>query len=415
VSAGHTGGGKPPGLHALIIGVGAYPWLRRGERYVEGAHPRADDFAQLSSPPHSAYALAHWLSTVQSAEAAAPLGSLELLVSAAPGFEHGYESLTVKARQATFGEIRDAFSRWRDRCNENEENIALFYFCGHGYAAGQQEHVLLPEDFGEDPDAFYDNGIDLVTTMQAVAEFQASTQIFLIDACREELDNSFRGRRGRGLGHPRNPGFDPAPDLAIFHSAQYGRRAFGRPGAATTFTQSLIQALDGLGAVLDDRWGIDLVSLSAAVAKLVPWNTLLGADGADALAREQKSSQYVSGLGRPLRLFDAAPQVPFRIRVQPTDAMASAELHLTPHDPDLPVVSRPKPSYEMWKGTATAGSYKMSAAFSEHEDWNKEVSSIFMPPCVDRTIDVTPSQDAQDAQTSQTSQNAQDTLDRSAS
>lgn len=392
MSAERAGEGKPPGLHALIIGVGAYPHLRGGEFYVEG-DSRSDNFAQLSSPPHSAYALAHWLSTVQSTEAAAPLASLELLVSAPPGFEHGYESLTVKAKQATFEEIRDAFERWRKHCDEDEANIALFYFCGHGYAFGQQAPVLMPEDFGSRPGTFFENGIDLDTTMQAVAEFRAATQIFLIDACREKLDTSADFQRGRGLAQARNPSFDPAPDRAIVYSAQYDRRAFGRPGVPTTFTESLVQALGGLGAAPGDRWCIDLESLPAALAKLVRWNTPpAGPDDGRDDTWEQKPSYQVSGPGRPLRLLKAPPEVPFRIAVQPTDAMASAALRLEPHNPAFPVLSRPQPSYQMWEDRAAAGTYQLSATFSGHEYPDQQNHSLVMPPCVERTIDVTPSQ-----------------------
>lgn len=416
MSAGHTGGGKPPGLHALIIGVGAYPHLRGGALYVEGSGDSR--FAQLSSPPHSAYALAHWLSTVQSTEAAAPLASMELLISAAPGFEHGYESLALEARPATFKEIRAAFDRWRARCDENEANIALFYFCGHGYATGQQVPVLLPQDFGENPGVFFENGIDLDTTMRAVAEFRARTQIFLIDACRERLDTSPEYQRGRGLAQPRNPGSDPAPDRAVVHSAQHDRQAFGRPGVPTTFTESLIQALGGLGAAPGNGWRIDLVSLPAAMAHLVPWNTPPAEPGDGGTeAQDQKPSYHVTGPGRPLRLLNAPPEVPFRIAVQPTDAMASAALRLEPHNPAFPVLSRPQPSYQMWEDKATAGTYQMSATFSGHEYSDKQDYTLFMPPCVEHTIDVTPSRNTTQDTVQDTAQNTtQDTTEhRSAS
>jgi hypothetical protein len=89
--------------------------------------------------------------------------------------------------------------------------------------------------------------------------------------------------------------------------------------------------------------------------------------------------------------------------------MASAALRLEPHDPAFPTLSRPQPSYAMWEDRATAGSYEMSATFSGHEFPDNQGISLFLPPCVEHTIDVTPPQDT----TKDTTQDI--TEDRSAS
>src|SRR5947199_9944041 len=71
-----------PGTHAVVIGIGRYPWLVGGK-----AKPRFaqnDGMAQLTSPPASARAFATWLlETYENPEA--PLVSLDLLLSDAKG------------------------------------------------------------------------------------------------------------------------------------------------------------------------------------------------------------------------------------------------------------------------------------------------------------------------------------------
>lgn len=388
MTVGRSGSNAGPQVHALLVGVGSYPYLRDGERYTPGAHPRGGDFQQLSSPPYSADALAEWLISVQSRETQTPLGSLELLVSTPPGFTPRSASSSVVARAATFVEIRAAFERWRHRCDEDEANIALFYFCGHGFALGQQNLVLLPEDFGENPNAFFENGIDLATSVDAASEFRAATQLFFIDACRVPLNTAGEGRRGRGLGQARHPELDHDRDLAIVYSTRHGHQAFGDEGTPTTFTRALVQALDGLGAVppcghRSSGWHIDLESLPRAVAKLVPWNSRT--------SEEQKASCYVSGsglAGRPIRVLQTPPEVPFRLHIHPAEATSTAELCLTPHNPAFPILRRPHPQYELWEGAVTADNYKVSATFTRGDFHDAHVYRSFLPPCAEHAVEV---------------------------
>ncbi|PZS34215.1 MAG: hypothetical protein DLM61_03950, partial [Pseudonocardiales bacterium] len=65
-------------LHALIIGVGDYPYLPGGAGTTTQAHLGLE---QVSTPVPSALAVCEWAST-EYANEAAPLGSIELLISA---------------------------------------------------------------------------------------------------------------------------------------------------------------------------------------------------------------------------------------------------------------------------------------------------------------------------------------------
>src|SRR5262245_18952345 len=91
-----------PGLHALLIGPGAYP-------KVEGG--------QLFDPSASMLAIEAWL-TMSYLNPGCPLASVEILASSA-----GDSSDT---NMVTISNVEEAFSRWYERCSSLEENIAFF-------------------------------------------------------------------------------------------------------------------------------------------------------------------------------------------------------------------------------------------------------------------------------------------------
>ena len=171
-----------PGTHALVIGVGGYDHLHGGisDRKLRRA-TRYGNLGQLTSPPKSACAVARFLKTSDPMDWAAPLATVDLLVSTAPsdgdpGGEGGHY------QRATRDAIQAAFDDWWDRCDTHTENVAVFYFCGHGMQATNQ--VLLASDFGRTRNPWA-QALDLNKTRQAFNANRARTQVFLIDACRE--------------------------------------------------------------------------------------------------------------------------------------------------------------------------------------------------------------------------------------
>jgi hypothetical protein len=61
----------------------------------------------------------------------APLGSLELLTSPTVDYELS-PSLKRPTEEAVMENVKKAFKRWFHRLDSNPENVAFFYFCGHG-------------------------------------------------------------------------------------------------------------------------------------------------------------------------------------------------------------------------------------------------------------------------------------------
>ena len=163
-----------PRLHALVIGVSRYPHLIGG-----GGDPAQDPLmlGQVTTPADTAREIAGWRTTGYG-NPARPLGSVELLLS-------DDQPAVAGAGPATMASIGQAVKRWRDRCSTQPDNIALFYFCGHGLA--KDEQYLLPEDFGDPALAGpWQNCIDFEGLRLGLrSECAARTQVFFVDACRE--------------------------------------------------------------------------------------------------------------------------------------------------------------------------------------------------------------------------------------
>ena len=171
------------GTHALVIGVGVYDHLIGGSQTV------LDDpygLGQLAAPPVSAAAVARWL-LQDLVNPQTPLASLEVVISA-PG-PRGYPETStgsVVVEPATMANIKEAATRWFQRANTNEENVAFFYHCGHGLQSS--DLALLAQDFGSpggDPPKRMDNAYNFHRSYRGMARCAAKGQFFFVDACRQ--------------------------------------------------------------------------------------------------------------------------------------------------------------------------------------------------------------------------------------
>ena len=180
-----------PRTHAIVIGVGDYvhlPEIAFDSTNIKNTF----GLTKLSSPPISAINFAHWLMGSKHVDGVekswglqnqnAPLGTVELLTTA-PQFETRTCSLTIE--QPNISNIESAFHRWFQRGNTNKNNVALFYFCGHGVQKSDKDHLLLASDFGNSLNPWQDS-FNFTKTYQGMVECQASVQCFFIDACRDE-------------------------------------------------------------------------------------------------------------------------------------------------------------------------------------------------------------------------------------
>jgi hypothetical protein len=241
---------KGPATHALVIGVGHYPHLPGG-----GGKPRYagnDGLAQLKSPPESARQVARWIAeSFESTER--PLGSLSLLTSEKNPRPFKYrikgKTKSVTAEAASITNVEAAIREWRRRGDSHEGNLLVFFFCGHGIAAGS-ELALLMQDFGAVPAAPLDGALNFRGTYRGMEECLAREQVYFIDACRVGSP-LLQNNNGAGTRTPVQ--WTGAVDIPsgrrrlgpTFYSTLPDASAYAKAGEASVFTQALLACLAG--------------------------------------------------------------------------------------------------------------------------------------------------------------------------
>jgi hypothetical protein len=378
-----------PRTHALILGIGEYRHLSGHPTGPRLANPM--ELEQLTSPPHSARRMADWL-IEELHNPDAPLGSIEMLVSPAMPYDlpagarsplaNGGASVPVEA--ATMANIKGAFNRWVDRCDEREGNVAIFFFSGHGLARDTQ--VLLAEDFGAEPRRPFENSLDFDMMHLGMAEIRARTQCFFVDACRnvprELLAKDIEGWKPFGGRDVRVPGGRDAP---IIWAAVHNDSAYGLAGSPTYFTEALIRALDGLAADKQGcrPWTIRTSRIGEAVKRLV--------DRMDEKGRlRQRCEPDGPTLGHIIHVLKKGqrPAVPIRLGCDPNEATSHASFRLrSPRAPGPEYERGPRPG--AWEVTLPADVYQFEAVFSSgiYEDVVDEQFWVH-PPEIDQMVPV---------------------------
>lgn len=261
--------GGLPATHALVVGVGAYPWLLGGTELGDAA--LAEGMGQLRSPPASARAVADWLVSSHS-DPGAGLASVDLLLSdggagqsytpPAGGESHEIEFASKEALVA-------AIRAWRIRCDDDPGNLALFFFCGHGVGRGF-DLALLARDFGSQPEQPFAHSIWFEGMKEAMRSCAATRQLYFVDACRVHSRNLIEDYTAQldPVMRVRTP-FTPGLRQSSYYSTTTGAPAFGRPGRASLFTENLVKGLRGLGAN-DARgeWWVETTGLQRALTGL---------------------------------------------------------------------------------------------------------------------------------------------------
>lgn len=240
------------GAHALVIGIGDYPWLPGGSKPTFAKH---GGMGQLSSAPISARELARWF-LEEYDNPAYPRASLDLLISDAAGNQ--FKNTPVD--RATFANIEAAVLDWYQRGEASPDNLLILFYCGHGLGKGKQT-ILLAEDFGSLNDTqSLKRAIDFDQLYLGMDQCAARQQCFFVDACR--VGTPFALNTLTYFGDPLIPPgakVSPTPRSApVFYSAVPGSTAYGRPGKTSFFTEALLNAFRGAGA--DDATGNWIVS-----------------------------------------------------------------------------------------------------------------------------------------------------------
>jgi hypothetical protein len=283
-----------PAVHALLVGVGAYS--------------KVGSLALMDIPDarQSARAVAEWLETNQ---LSVPLGTCRVLTS-------GNES----SSSATVNQFLEMAAEWHEDACSNRDNIALFFFSGHGFQRSFTEDLMLFEDFGGVGPALrgavsVDNLFRGMAPRPGATEI-ARTQLFFIDTSRAPA-NSER----LSLSNPTMvfDEYSAGPDdrsAVIFYSTQPGEHSYVVSSYKTSiFTTALLRCLDGQAAVplegtSQGRWGVTVASLIQGLAESMK---RLG----QSAGLTQSQVPVLGGLVRDhvIRYLDTIPEVDVTVRI----------------------------------------------------------------------------------------------------
>lgn len=270
-------GRADPGTHVLLVGVGDYPYLKDGDDAKPFA--MAMGMGQLSSPPLSVHALATWFMDTGKGfhNPDRPLRSLQVLCSAdVPVVINGKDGAPHAVDRARMPAVKQASIDWMERAGRNPENLAVFFFCGHGLAFGEAENSLLLEDFGGNvanpmADAIAFDSMRLGVLRHCAAKHQ----IHLVDACRTPPTKDFLDTYGNdatgdpiaAAGLSRKLRDKIAP---VYFATGLASAAYGLNGQPSLFTQGLLQSMRGPASRdKDDHWEVQVPALAEGINKCV--------------------------------------------------------------------------------------------------------------------------------------------------
>ena len=358
-----------PQTHVLIIGVGNYPYLKSGSQEEAQTVIGLQQLEQLTSPPESALALYRtFIEFEKQGILINPLGSIDLLISAAPGADIPDD---LNYRAATIRNVELAFDAWWKRCDRNKDNTAIFFFCGHGLEKGDQ--YLLTEDFGENPRNPWRGAFAFDTTRSAFHGCAAQTQLFFIDACRQVtggmLEANLSGIPGLATGS--YIGTESIYNLTIKAAAQ-NRNAYGQEGSASYFTSALIRGLSGHASTSneDDEWIVETGRLALLMTQLIKLEN-------ESQGFPQRCP-YVMGESKAIIRLKEVPEVILQVNCNPDAALEHAALSC------IEPVSRERrqrePAGSPWEIPLKAGVYELQASFAGRQYTDSRKMTTVIPP-----------------------------------
>ncbi|MEW2121776.1 hypothetical protein AB0945_42995 [Streptomyces sp. NPDC005474] len=378
-------GGPGPRLHALVIGVGSYQYGGKAASWGTPLDSLLRELTDLTCAPLSAKYVARWLLEADWSTGPVKLGTVEIVLSPRTAVPWQADDGSAAPEQALFHNVTTAGERWFAQCDAHEDNIALLYFCGHGW--GSSRRFLVMEDFGERPGRWTEHLIDFTETRQAMLACRATTQCFFLDACRVDPSQlAYADVRAPSLvPHevPRDPiGMVPIRN-PVFSSARPGSAARAEEHEITPFADALVRTLDGLGAVQRGAdWEITTSRLPEALRDVIQWfGPAYAADGFHPDFGDRWDSTV-------LRRLSQAPLVPFKLSCLPRSALSSANWMLQCLQSRQTL--RRTPESKEWQSDAPASSYRLVVTFPDRSHHRvTQHARVIQPPTFEDVVSVT--------------------------
>jgi hypothetical protein len=373
----NKGNGKGE-VHALVIGTGKYPFIE---------HPKPElpfefrTLKPLATAPASALAVADWL-----LDAFDPPHhtrcTVELLVNdprdpsgdvryAPPGSKRA----PIAVEHPTIGNVKTAFTRWKNLCDASPDNMAIFYVCGHGFWHGNV--LALLEDTGAtEVQDWFEAAIAFDTFVTNMVQCRAGVQVFVADCC-QELASSTKQYIGVTPGNPLIPVFTPVNTKRsglVVKAAQPGLSAHAPSGYHTAYvTQAVLAALNGrAGEPGPNGWRITCGKMVDAVEKVL-------------MEFKETDPQYCEprpiGQSRTdLHRLSGPPNVPVRIQCNPTHAIHAADVSLSDSEGKV-LYHDQSVADDAWSpGTVRPGKYYAQALFPTSAFRSAQEEVYALPP-----------------------------------
>ena len=250
---------------ALVIGAGRYP-------HAKGTNPNIPRLNDLSSVGPSVRAFVAKLVREWRSDLAAPLGTVDLLISdgASPGGATwtalgvpGEAADGTRLDEPTLGNVNAALTAWLQAADAKDH--LHFLCCGHGF--WKDERCFVLSDFGANVNNPWTSVIALDSFALGLRQQPPRTQWLFCDACSDmpETVLTSLGMVGdplirltaKGLAKAQQK-FGPVSQFGLA-SSTIGTQAFGIPNKPSRFCEMLIDALDGAGAIFHQYgiWWVD--------------------------------------------------------------------------------------------------------------------------------------------------------------
>jgi Caspase domain len=318
--------GRNVGIHALIIGVSDYTHLPGDDDPAE-----ADKFRmkKLKTPALGAFRFLEWLKKTDAEERLIkPLASYDTILAPSPQ-ERALPDWAADTDDAKTENVISRIRAWRARVAANRDNVALFYFTGHGIQRNKDDAVLLLQDFAKSDEAVLESAISFDEIFKGMAPSDRfpdmqMTQIYFVDACRnlpEQIKN-FERLKTRPVFDIELGTTDNRKAAPVFFAAVNDSKAFAQVGKGSYFNQALMVALgrgaEGARLVGEKkRWPISIFTLQTAIK--IEFSKF-------------KTDQNFELTGRvddcEFCYLDQAPQVELKIQVQPEDRRIASRIKL---------------------------------------------------------------------------------------
>jgi len=358
--------GEGPGLHALIIGVSAYPDLPKTNEPLE---PRHYGMRQLSSTSLAAYRIYEWL-TAPATKLPAPLSTCRMLLMPSADEINTEPALNAFTNPWKTIDVQRVASQWRDDAAESRNNMTLFYFAGHGVQRNIGDSVMLLPGFGDSIGGTLKDAIDTANITAGMAPTPtrpniAQTQVYFVDACRI-LPDEFRKFERLPTAPVFNLELNSRDDrrAPIFYAAIPGTFANGIRGQQTLFSKALLECLKGAAAEATEeedargnvKWRVSVHSLDKALdARIKALNRALDANQEYDPGGSQKDADIC--------YLESPPEVSVTLQVDPLAAAAFGKLEVRDYQ-DQPVCAISPIHPHPWKKNLPAGNYKINVIFS---------------------------------------------------